>query len=423
MRASRTRQAVLLLFGSVLAGSALADFEAAFTSPEEAAQVNERTVGVVFERDDHLFDLLEDIELNLSLAAGLRIVPIVGRNHVQNVYDLLYLDGVDLALVRADSIEYVRRMAGMGGTRRLTRNVARVGNEKIVVFAREVYRSLDELSGQPVAFGLPGSGEFVTGTLMFETLGVEVEKIEVSGASALERVGTGELAAMVHLLGSPDELSSIVAGAVDGVGVIALPPDERLAALYRPATLGAGDLPGAIDVGDTLPTYSVDVNLVAYAWNSRNDRTRRVGQFVKALVDRLEQLQGDVSQPEWKEVSLQARTPNIHSSPMVEEALAEREAALERWHERRALSAGDEEDRAVTVTRLGSGRTMIELLEEESSSRGEASGADGPFDGVDVWLSGPYGRSAPDDASGGIDDGTGWRAPEIPERRPVTPDG
>ena len=133
MRASRTGQAVLLLFGSVLAGSAVADFSAAFTPPEEAAQVNERTVGVVFERDDRFFDLLEDIESNLSLAAGLRIVPIVGRNHVQNVYDLLYLDGVDLALVRADSIEYVRRVAGLPGARRLTRNLARIGSEKIVV--------------------------------------------------------------------------------------------------------------------------------------------------------------------------------------------------------------------------------------------------------------------------------------------------
>ena len=255
---------------------------------------------------------------------------------------------------------------------------------------------------------------------MFESFGVEVEKIDVAGERALGRVRTGELAAMVHLLGPADELPSIATGAPDAVSVLALPPDERLSALYRPATLDATDLPGVIDAGEAVPTYSVDVNLVAYAWRSRNDRTRRVGQFVKALVDRLEQLQGDASQPEWEEVTLRARTPNIDSSPMVEEALAEREAALERWHERRALAADDGEGRAVLVTRLESGRTMIEPLEDE---RSVGKGTSGPFDEFDAWLNGPSGTPVPVDVSEGVGDRTGWRVPQVLEPRPVTPGG
>lgn len=128
MRISRARRTVSLLLGSVFASAAFADFEATSTAPEEAVQANERTVGVQFERDELFFDLMEDIEASLNLAAGLRIVPIIGKNHVQNVYDLLYLDGVDLVLVRSDSIEYVRRVAGLAGARRATRSVARIGN-------------------------------------------------------------------------------------------------------------------------------------------------------------------------------------------------------------------------------------------------------------------------------------------------------
>ena len=359
MGMSRAGQAALLLFGSLVASPASADFGDAFSSPRDAAEVNERTVGVVFERDARLFDLLEDIESSLSLAAGLRIVPIVGRNHVQNVYDLLYLDGVDIALVRVDSIEYARRVAGLEGVRRLVRDVASIGSEKIAVIANEAYTGLDDLAGLPLAFGRAGSGEFVTGTLLFDALGIEVRKVEAAGEEALGKVRSGELAAMVHLLDSPGAFPANAAAPSEGVHVLPLPRDGALSTLYRLATLDAEDLPGLIDAGaPPVPSYSIDVNLIAYAWRSENERTRRVGRFVAALIDRLDALQGGALQPEWEQVKLETATPNIERSPMVERALAEREAALERWHRNRALAERDRpRDRAARVERAVPWRT------------------------------------------------------------------
>ena len=424
MRASRAGRAASLVFGSIFASSAGADLDDAFPSPEEAARVNERTVGVVLERDERVFDLMDDIEASLSLAAGLRIVPIIGRNHVQNVHDLLYLDGVDLALVRSDSIEYVRRTAGLAGARRLIRNVARIGGEKIVVVAGEGYADLDALAGEPVGLGRAGSGEFVTGSLLFDAIGIDVRAVEASGETALERVRSGELAAAVHLLGSPGELSEGVGASTDGTTVLAVPEDERLAALYRPATLDATDLPGLLDGDAAVATYSVDVNLVAYAWSSENDRTRRVRQFVKAMVDRLEELQGDASQPEWEAVTLDERTPNIDSSPMVERALAEREAALERWHERRAL-AGDTgvEIFAVRADGTASGRETVIRRAEEPTRPRDADVLEWLFDELDGLSAGPAVAVAPALVDDDIDVGTGGRAPVLAKPGPVVPGG
>ena len=424
MRASCAGRAASLVFGSIVASSAGADLGDAFPSPEEAARVNERTVGVVLERDERIFDLMDDIGASLELAAGLRIVPIVGTSHVQNVYDLLYLDGVDLALVRSDSIEYVRRVAGLAGALRLARNVARIGNQKIVVVAGEGYADLDALAGESVGFGRAGSGEFVTGSLLFDAIGVDVRKVEVVGETALDRVRSGELAAMVHLLESPGELSEGVGAPTDGTTVLAVPEDERLEALYRPATLDATDLPDLLDGDETVSTYSVDVNLVAYAWSSENDRTRRVGQFVKSLVDRLEELQGDASQPEWEAVTLDQRTPNIDSSPMVERALAEREAALERWHERRALAEDTGvEIFAVRADGTGSARKTVIGRTDEAPRRRDADVLKWLFDELDGLSAGPAVAAAPALADDAIDGGSDAGAPALAEPGPVVPGG
>ena len=39
----------------------------------------------------------------------LRVLPIVGRGSVQSVADILFLQGVDLGIVRADTLDYLER--------------------------------------------------------------------------------------------------------------------------------------------------------------------------------------------------------------------------------------------------------------------------------------------------------------------------
>ena len=407
---SRAGRAALLLVGSVLVAPVRADPADAFPTPAEAAEANERTIGIQLPRDARRLDLVEDIERSLALAAGLRLVPMIAADDVRAVYDLLHLDGTDLAVVRADAVEYVRRESGLGGARRLLLSLARLGEERIAVVAHASVDALDALAGLPVALGRAGSAESVTGTLLFDALGVDVEPVEGAGADALGRVRSGELAAMVHLLDGPDpfgpEEGSGADGPAGGARVLPLPGDARLGALYRPSTLDATDLPGLVPAGESVPTWAVDVSLVAYAWSPGHARASRMERFVEALVDRAEELGDDDSEPEWQDVALGAEVPNLAGSPAVREALERRAAALARLRE---------EERPVTripetLARVPAVRTVRDA-EAVGLSGGETleTWMDDLFGGLEALLTPPAAAPSPVDgeadagAAGGPD--------------------
>jgi TRAP-type uncharacterized transport system substrate-binding protein len=59
-----------------------------------------------------------DLASVLDNGDNLRVLPIVGRGSVQSVADILYLRGIDLGIVRADTLDYLKKM----GTRKISRD-------------------------------------------------------------------------------------------------------------------------------------------------------------------------------------------------------------------------------------------------------------------------------------------------------------
>ena len=320
-----------LVFCSIVSSVAVAHSEITIPTREEAQRVNDNKVGVVFTHEELFHQLVHNMESELEHDTGLRIVPIMGKNHVQSVYDLLYLKGVDLALVRADAIEYVSRKGDYPIIKSLVHNVAKVSEEKIVIIARNDYNTMQDLEGQVVGFGLPGSGEYVTSTIAFDSLGVLPDYIEVDNTTAIEKLKSGELAAMVYLLRAPDAILTgndlEAANAIktlelgDDLHIMEIAESDELSEIYTPTTLTSADLSGVIEEGLSIPTYSVDAILAVYRWKEPSVRFDQTQRFVKALVDSLDGLQGDQYQPVWKRVDLEQPTPNVVSSPLVSKAL------------------------------------------------------------------------------------------------------
>jgi TRAP-type uncharacterized transport system substrate-binding protein len=50
-----------------------------------------------------------DLASVLDDGGNLRVLPIIGRGSVQSVADVLFLKGVDLGIVRADTLDYLER--------------------------------------------------------------------------------------------------------------------------------------------------------------------------------------------------------------------------------------------------------------------------------------------------------------------------
>ena len=72
----------------------------------------------------------------------LRVLPIVGRGSVQSVADILFLQGVDLGIVRADTLDYLERKGFAKDIKKQFTYVTKLYNEEMHVIASKSIRSI-----------------------------------------------------------------------------------------------------------------------------------------------------------------------------------------------------------------------------------------------------------------------------------------
>ncbi|MEE9322036.1 MAG: TAXI family TRAP transporter solute-binding subunit [Granulosicoccus sp.] len=259
----------------------------------------------------------------------------MGKNHIQSVYDLLYLKGVDLALVRADAIEYIRRYGDFPNIQNVIRSFTKISEEKIIVLARDEFNSVEDLAGKTIGLGNAGSGEFVTGSIILESLGIHGQHTEINNSAALDQLKSGKLAAMVYLFRPTDAVQdgedAIVRKRIrnlklqDGIHALALPDNHELKSNYKAVNLTHDDLPGLIAEATALHTYSVDSILAAYNWQSDNARYKKVARFANAFIDSLDELKSGPYQPIWNHVELDSSTINVARIGLLDDIIIERE--------------------------------------------------------------------------------------------------
>src|SRR6267142_5411246 len=142
----------------------------------------------------------------------MRVLPIVGRGSVQSIADILFLKGVDLGIMRADTLDYLERKGYTGNIRGQFAYITKLYNEEMHVVARTSIRSLADLNGRRVAVDLPNGGTFVTAITIFERLGIKPVYAFIEQRVAYEKLKSGELDAVVAVQGSPSRAVSQVKG-------------------------------------------------------------------------------------------------------------------------------------------------------------------------------------------------------------------
>ena len=134
---------------------------------------------------------------------NLRILPMVSYGAASNLDDLLYLRGVDLAVTQSDVFEYFRTERKTPNLQNRVHYILRLPIAELHILAKTDIRSLEDLRGRKVNFGPAGSGSSLTGTIVFQRLGVQVEQILIDQQSALQKLQSGEVAALVRVVGKP----------------------------------------------------------------------------------------------------------------------------------------------------------------------------------------------------------------------------
>ena len=235
----------------------------------------------------------------------LRVLPIVGRGSVQSVADILFLQGVDLGIVRSDTLDYLEKKGFAKDIKRQFTYVTKLYNEEMTIIAPKSVRNLRELEGKTVSVDLPNGGTFVTALTVAERIGLKANFVYIEQRIAMEKLRKGELDAVIVVGGKP--YKSVSGFNNDGrFHLVTVDYERPLQADYLPASLTAKDYPNLIAEGETVDTIAVPAVLAAYNWAPGSERYRKLSQFVDAFFNKFPTFQNPPFHPKWKEVSLAA---------------------------------------------------------------------------------------------------------------------
>lgn len=276
---------------------------------ERQDRINAWTVGLAA-------GLLEGAPLRLAAemsrvvndGENLHLLPIVTRGPTENLNSLLYLRGIDLAIINTDSLdEYKSAFPDIGLH---VKYVLSLFPSELHVFVRPEIQSLQDLAGKKVNFNTLGTAAAYSGPLIFSRLGINIEKTFIPHQLAMQQMRKGDIAAVVFITAKP--VDAFVRGQWEpGFKFLPVSYDSRFEDYYLPAFLEASDYPALLKPGERIATLAVPTVLAAYNWPANSDRHRRVARFTNHLFDRIDKLQVPGFDPNWKTINLGATVPGL----------------------------------------------------------------------------------------------------------------
>lgn len=280
------------------------------------------------------FNIVHDMAAAVVGNGDLRLIAVDAPGGIESLRDLLFLRGIDLALVPENVLNYADATASFGpGLReRLTYITELYGEEVHFLVGPDTY-SVENLRGKKVAVPpQDGNAEFTTREVL-RRLRIEAEIVRVAPADAIDDVRSGAVAALVLMGGKPLRL---VAGLPkDGsIRLLAVPFTQALGDDYSPSSFRADDYPTLIPEGQTIDTISVNAVLITNNAAKSDESTQRVARFVPALFSALLELGGPQRHPKWSEVNLAATLARWQRFPiakdLLEKTLREQTASVQK---------------------------------------------------------------------------------------------
>ena len=270
-----------------LKASPRAPTAAASGESNAVAKINNWTVGLAAGLPEGtILRFAAEIARNVNDGEELRVLPVVTPGATENVKDLLYLKGIDIAITHADVFEHFKNVEKIPNIEKRVNYISEMYASELHMLVRPEINSFKDLEGKKVSFHTPGAGPSVTAPILFSRLGVKVEPVWINNAIALERMKTGEIAGLVHTVGKPNDL---LAKFKNDQGFKFLPvPYDKFDDFYVPSFFTAEDYPGYVRPGEKIETLGLPAVLAVYNWPRESDRFRRVQRFIDYYFDRFE---------------------------------------------------------------------------------------------------------------------------------------
>src|SRR6266404_9996784 len=106
--------------------------------------------------------IAEDLANLIDDGATRRVLPVVGKGSLQNLTDLKYLRGIDMAIVQSDVLDYAKEQRLVPGLEWSLTYITRLYNEEFHLLAGAAIGNVTELANKKVNVDLRGSGTSIT---------------------------------------------------------------------------------------------------------------------------------------------------------------------------------------------------------------------------------------------------------------------
>ncbi|MDX2204640.1 MAG: TAXI family TRAP transporter solute-binding subunit [Hyphomicrobiaceae bacterium] len=252
---------------------------------------------------------------------NMRVIPMVTRGPFDNIFDLLYLRGVDAAIVYGDVLDHFKTKPEFAPAIKRINYVLSLFPSEVHIFVRPEINSIKDLEGKVVNFNTQGTAAAFSGPIIFNQLGIQVKETFIPHSTAMEKMRTGnEVAATFWVSSKP--LAPFLKGKFpQGFKFLPVEYTEKLE-YYSPAYLEASDYPALIPEGTRIATISVPAVLAVNDTPGDAAKKLRLSRFVDYLFERFERLQKEAGYHEkWKDVNLAASVPGWKRYPVLQEKL------------------------------------------------------------------------------------------------------
>ena len=266
---------------------------------------------------------------------NLRVLPIVSYGAASNLDDLLYLRGVDAAVTQSDVFEYFRTQRKTANLDKRVQYIIRLPIAELHIMARNDVQSLEDLRGKKVNFGPAGTGASLTGTIVFQRLGINVNQVLIDQPTALQKLQSGEVDAIARVIPKPiDFFAKIPANS--GLHLVNIPFTKTFEDFYTLGEFNKQDYPNLLEGQDHIDTIAVPAVLAAFNWPKNSDRYNRVQRFIEYLFNRWDTLQHPPYHPKWRDVNLAATVPGWTRFGAAEELLQNMQTEQQQQQQQRA---------------------------------------------------------------------------------------
>jgi TRAP transporter TAXI family solute receptor len=285
--------------------------------------VNNGTIGLISGGVSGTYiKIAADIQSVADSDNNLRVLPIAGKGSVQNITDLLYLRGIDIAIVQSDVLAYLKNQNTFPNLEDRIAYITKLYNEEFHLIARRDITDVSQLAGQKVNFGPSGSGTAMTAETVFNALNIAVTGTNENYADALQKVQAGEIAAMVYVAGKPASLFTSLKES-DGLHIVPVSYSGELQKSYLPATFNSSDYAGLVEQGQSVDTISVGAVMAVFNWKPKTGRYYPTKRFIEAFFSKFPEFLKEPRHPKWKEVNLAATLPGWSRYSVAEDWLRE----------------------------------------------------------------------------------------------------